>query len=47
MEAVRLLELEGKVWSVATDVTKMPFRDSWFDLTAAVHPIRNFGVWRW
>ncbi len=42
LEAARLLGLEGKVWGVAADAAKMPFRDSWFDVAAAVHSIRNF-----
>jgi len=43
LDAVKLLGLEGRVWGIAADATKMPFRDSWFDFAAAVHSIRNFG----
>jgi len=43
LEAVRLLKLEGRVYGVAADAAKMPFRDSWFDVAAAVHSVRNFG----
>ena len=43
LEVVRLLGLGGRVWGMAADATKMPFRDSRFDVAAAVHSIRNFG----
>ncbi len=42
MRAVRLLGLEGRVWGVAADAAMIPFRDSWFNVVAAVHSIRDF-----